>query len=216
MSRHFNPTIAKPRDVSRHCAETQQKQKIMPKIINNFLLKYADFSEKEIQDIIYKFNIKTIKKNDYLLKQGETCKDIVIVKKGSLRLFYLKEGVEVSVWFAFKESSAIEIYSFISGKQSNYFIQAIEDCEIYYLSKNDLNKFYEEIPKTQKFMKNFWEDVILNLLQRFTSLQKDSAKERYIELLNKPDYLKKIPQKYLASFIGITPTSLSRIRRKIK
>ena len=188
----------------------------MPKIINNFLLKYADFSEKEIQDIIYKFNIKTIKKNDYLLKQGETCKDIVIVKKGSLRLFYLKEGVEVSVWFAFKESSAIEIYSFISGKQSNYFIQAIEDCEIYYLSKNDLNKFYEEIPKTQKFMKNFWEDVILNLLQRFTSLQKDSAKERYIELLNKPDYLKKIPQKYLASFIGITPTSLSRIRRKIK
>ena len=65
-------------------------------------------------------------------------------------------------------------------------------------------------------MKNFWEDVILNLIYRFTSLQKDTAAERYLELLKKPDYLATIPQKYLASFIGITPTSLSRIRRKIK
>ena len=184
-------------------------------IITRYISKYVVLSEKEAQEISDKFTSKIIKKNDFLLRQGETCKDIVIVEKGCLRLYYLKDDVEVSVWFAFKESSAIEIYSFISENPSNYFIQAIEDSEILLLSKKELNKLYKQIPKTQEMMKNFWEDVILNLIYRFTSLQKDSAEERYLELLNKPDYLASIPQKYLASFIGITPTSLSRIRRKI-
>ena len=67
----------------------------------------------------------------------------------------------------------------------------------------------------QEMMRNFWEDVILNLIDRFTALQKDSAEKRYRDLLNKPAYLETIPQKYLASFIGVTPTSLSRIRKQI-
>ena len=188
----------------------------MNRIISNFISKYVILSEEEIEEIAKHFKSKTIKKNNFLLRQGETCKDIVIVEKGCLRLYYLKDDIEISVWFAFEESSAIEMYSFISENQSEYFIQAIEDTEIVYLSKYELNKLYKKTPKTQELMKNFWEDVILNLIYRFTSLQKNSAEERYLELLGKPDYLATIPQKYLASFIGITPTSLSRIRRKIK
>jgi hypothetical protein len=65
-------------------------------------------------------------------------------------------------------------------------------------------------------MRNFWEDAVLNLIDRFTALQRDSAEERYLQLLSKPPYLQKIPQKYLASFIGVTPTSLSRIRKNIR
>ncbi len=188
----------------------------MSRIITDFLSKYVDLSEKETEIITRQFKRKTIKKNNYLLTQGETCRDIVLVEKGCLRLYYLKEDVEVSVWFAFEESSAIEIYSFISGKPSDYFIQAIEDSEIVFLPKSELNKLYRTIPKTQELMKNFWEDVILNLISRFTSLQKDTAEQRYLALLKKPGYMAAIPQKFLASFIGITPTSLSRIRRKIK
>jgi CRP-like cAMP-binding protein len=188
----------------------------MNRIISDFISKYLILSEKEIKEIAKHFKSKTIKKNDFLLREGETCKDIVIVGKGCLRLYYLKDDIEISVWFAFTGSSAIEMYSFISENPSEYFIQAIEDTEIVYLPKYELNKLYKKIPKTQELMKNFWEDVILNLIYRFTSLQKNSAEERYLELLNKPDYLATIPQKYLASFIGITPTSLSRIRRKIK
>lgn len=185
-------------------------------IIDKFLSKYATLTGQETDEIAGQFKSKILKKNEFILRQGEICKNIVIVKKGCLRMYYLKEDVEVSVWFAFKGSSAIEIYSFISENLSDYFIQAIEDSEIAYLPKSELKKLYEEIPKTQELMKNFWEDVILNLIQRFTSLQKDTAEERYLDLLNKPDYLATIPQKYLASFIGITPTSLSRIRRKIR
>src|SRR5882672_5561598 len=182
--------------------------------LKKFISKYVNLSDIELEDITTKFKSKIVKKNDYLLRQGDTCKDLVFVQKGCLRLYYLKDDIEVSVWFAFPQSSAIEIYSFISENPSDYFLQAIEDSEVLYLSKTELNKLYRSQPKMQEMMRNFWEDVILNLINRFTALQKDSAEKRYLDLLNKPTYLETIPQKYLASFIGVTPTSLSRIRKQ--
>lgn len=183
--------------------------------LKKFLTQYVDLSGTESEDISSKFKSKSIKKNDYLFRQGDTCKDLVFVQKGCLRLYYLKDGIETSVWFAFEHSSAIEIYSFISEAPSDYFLQAIEDSEVLYLPKTELNKLYQYQPKMQEMMRNFWEDVILNLISRFTALQKDSAEKRYLDLLDKPAYLETIPQKYLASFVGVTPTSLSRIRKKI-
>ncbi len=183
--------------------------------LKTFLTNYVSLPDAELDEIADKFKSKSVKKNDYLLREGDTCKDLVFVQKGCLRLYYVKEGVEVSVWFAFPNSSAIEIYSFISEHPSEYFLQAIEDSEVQFLSKTALHKLYQHHPKMQEMMRKFWEDVILNLLARFTALQKDSAEQRYLDLLNKPAYLSTIPQKYLASFIGVTPTSLSRIRKRI-
>jgi len=183
--------------------------------LKKFITSYVALSDNEVDAIVTRFKSKAVKKNEFLLKQGETCKDLVFVQKGCLRLYYLKDDIEVSVWFAFQQSSAIEIYSFISENPSTYFLQAIEDSEVYYLPKTELIKLYQEQPKMQEMMRNFWEDVILNLINRFTALQKDSAEKRYLDLLNKPDYLETVPQKYLASFIGVTPTSLSRIRKQI-
>lgn len=183
--------------------------------LEKFISKYVKLSDDELEDIAIRFKSKEVKKNNYLLRQGDICKDLVFVQKGCLRLYYLKDDIEVSVWFAFQQSSAIEIYSFISENPSNYFLQAIEDSEVLYLPKAELNKLYQYQPKMQEMMRNFWEDVILNLINRFASLQKDSAEKRYLDLLNKPAYMETIPQKYLASFIGVTPTSLSRIRKQI-
>ncbi len=183
--------------------------------LKTFLSQYVSLSDYEWEEITNKFKSKVLRKNDFLLREGDTCNDLVFVQSGCLRLYYLKEDIEVSVWFAFPQSSAIEIYSFISGNPSNYFLQAIEDSEIHYLSKTELNKLYKSHPGTQEMMRNYWEDVILTLIERFTALQKDSAEQRWLDLLNKPAYLKKIPQKYLASFIGVTPTSLSRLRKQI-
>jgi CRP-like cAMP-binding protein len=183
--------------------------------LKTFLSQYVSLSEAELESIASRYKRKVVKKNDYLLRQGDTCKDLVFVQKGCLRLYYLKDDIEVSVWFAFSQSSAIEIYSFISEKPSGYFLQAIEDSEVLFLSKAELNKLYQHQPKMHELMRNFWEDVILNLIKRFTALQTDSAEKRYLDLLEKPDYLATIPQKYLASFIGVTPTSLSRIRKQI-
>ena len=183
--------------------------------LKQFISKYISLSADALEEIAGKFKSRAIKKNEYLLREGETCRDLVFVQKGCLRLYYLKDDIEVSVWFAFQQSSAIEIYSFISENPSNYFLQAIEYSEVLYLPKTELNKLYQNQPKMQEMMRNFWEDVILNLVNRFTALQTDSAEKRYLDLLSKPAYLETIPQKYLASFLGVTPTSLSRIRRQI-
>jgi CRP-like cAMP-binding protein len=180
-----------------------------------FISEYISLSGAELEDIAGNFKKRIVKKNDYLLQPGETCRDLIFVQRGCLRLYYIADSIEVSVWFAFKHTSAIEIYSFISQNPSNYFLQAIEDSEILYLPKAELNKLYHTHPKMQEMMRKFWEDVVLNLINRFTALQRDSAEDRYRDLLNKPSYLQTIPQKYLASFIGVTPTSLSRIRKNI-
>jgi CRP-like cAMP-binding protein len=184
--------------------------------LKSFISKYVTLSEGDLADVMSRFKSRTVKKNEFLLQEGDVCTDLVFVQDGCVRLYYLEADVEISVWFAFKNSSAIDIYSFISEKPSNNFLQAIEDTEILYLPKTELNQLYQTLPQMQEMMRNFWEDAVLNLIDRFTALQRDSAEQRYRDLMSKPPYLQKIPQKYLASFIGVTPTSLSRIRKQIR
>ncbi|TSD64056.1 Crp/Fnr family transcriptional regulator [Inquilinus sp. KBS0705] len=184
--------------------------------LKSFINNYVSLDEVELSDIVGRFRSRKLSKNEYLLHEGEICNDLVFVQSGCLRLYYLDDDIEISVWFAFNNSSAIDIYSFISQQPSKYYLQAIEDSEILYLPKTELLKLYETHPKMQEMMRRFWEDAVLNLIDRFTALQRDSAEQRYLDLLSKPPYLQKIPQKYLASFIGVTPTSLSRIRKNIR
>ena len=183
--------------------------------LKNFITTYINLPDTELDAIATKFRKKTVKKNEFLLRQGDVCRDLIFVQEGCLRLYYIADGVEVSVWFSFKHSSAVELYSFISERPSEYFLQAIEDSELLYLPKSVLNTLYETYPKMQEMMRKFWEDVVINLIDRFTALQRDPAEKRYRDLLKKPPYVQTIPQKYLASFIGVTPTSLSRIRKQI-
>jgi CRP-like cAMP-binding protein len=82
--------------------------------LKKFIRRFVTLSDAELEEITNQFKSKLIKKNDHVLREGDTCKDFVFVQKGCLRLYYVKDDIEVSVWFAFQESSAIEIYSFIS------------------------------------------------------------------------------------------------------
>lgn len=181
-----------------------------------FFEQYGQISEEGIKELTSKLKSSKVRKGDLLLKQDQVCKNLYFVSKGCLRLYYISDGVEITVWFSFENNSAIELSSFLSGKPTEYYIEAIEDTEFLFLHKSQLLELYESHPEMESVMRTFWEDVILNLLQRFTALQKDSAEQRYLKLTNDVKYLQRIPQKYLASYIGVTPTSLSRIKRNIK
>ncbi|MCB9034798.1 MAG: Crp/Fnr family transcriptional regulator [Chitinophagales bacterium] len=183
--------------------------------LKSFLNSYVTLPDDVQEKLVLSFKQKVIAKNDFLLQKEQICKDLVFVNSGCLRMYYIQHDVEISVWFALAQSSAIEIYSFISEQPTQYYIQAIEDTEVLYLPKTVLENLYIEFPILQQLMRKYWEDVILHLLERFTALQRDDAETRYLDLLDKPTLLQSIPQKYLASFIGVTPTSLSRIKRKI-
>lgn len=184
--------------------------------LKKFIQQYGYISTQDMDEIVNEFTFKKVRKEESLLKQGQICKELFFVKKGCLRLYYIANGVEITVWFSFENNSAIELSSFLSEAPSEYFLQAIEDSEILILSKSKLLELYKTHSIMEQVVRTFWEDVILNLLKRFTALQKDSAEKRYLDLLSKPAYLQRIPQKYLASYIGITPTSLSRIRKNIR
>lgn len=188
----------------------------MKSALKMFFEQYGQLSEQGLNALSEKFKPKRIKKNELLLFQGQICNKIYFVVKGCLRLYYLADDVETTVWFSFENNSAIELSSFLSGLPSDYFIEAIEESEILSFQKSDLESLYKNHPEMESIFRVFWEDVILTLLKRFTALQKDSAQKRYQDLMDEPKYMQRIPQKYLASYIGVTPTSLSRIRRQIK
>ncbi len=181
-----------------------------------FLKQYGPLPENCKDELVARLRTKTVKKNDQLLTPGNVGDQLFFVNSGCLRLFYLANGVDITVWFSFENTSAIELSSFLSGTPSAYYLEAIEDSEVLTLPKQELTQLYQRFPEMEKIMRCFWEDVILHLLKRFTALQKDTAEKRYLDLMNEPVYLQRIPQKYLASYIGVTPTSLSRIRRNIR
>lgn len=184
--------------------------------LDNFIKSFVDITDKELFNITSCFIPKKIKKGKYLLKAGDICKDFIFVKTGCIRMFYLSGPVEISAWFSLNNSVAMEVQSFISQTPSICFLQTIEDSEIYTLSKTNLETLYLTQPKTQELMRKIWEATLVLVIPRFSSLQNDTAEKRYLDLMKNPELMRQIPQKYLASFIGVTPTSLSRIRKKIQ
>jgi CRP-like cAMP-binding protein len=184
--------------------------------LKDFFEQYGQLSKEGMGDLYDKFKSKKVKKGAFLLKQGQVCNHIFFIKKGCLRLYYIAKDVETTVWFSFENKSAIELSSFLSDAPSDYFLEAIEDSEVLSLNKSELKNLYQKHPEMERIFRIFWEDVILSLLKRFTALQKDSAEKRYLDLMDQPIYLQRIPQKHLASYIGVTPTSLSRIRKNIR
>lgn len=183
--------------------------------LKNFITNFVSLTEKELSDITTYFTLKTVKKGRFLLKAGDVCKDFIYVKSGCIRMYYLSDEIEISAWFSLNNSIAMEVQSFISEKPSICYLQAIEDSEVYILPKSKLNELYNIQPKTQELMRKIWEAALIMVIPRFSSLQNDTAEKRYLELMKNPELMRQIPQKYLASFIGVTPTSLSRIRKKI-
>jgi len=183
--------------------------------LHTFLSQFVNFSPNELEAISAQFITRTIKKNAFLLKAGEVSKDFIFVKSGCIRMYYLSNGIEISAWFSLNQSIAMEVQSFISQCPSVCYLQATEQSEVAVLQRSRLEKLYQVEPKMQELMRKIWEAALVLVIPRFLSLQNDSAEKRYLDLIQNPELIQQIPQKYLASFIGVTPTSLSRIRKKI-
>lgn len=187
----------------------------MTQELSDFFTHYSDLSTEEINAVVRLFRPKTLSRGEHLLQPGSRCNDLVFVQAGCLRMYYVADAVEISVWFSLPGSLATELASFISEKPSDFYVQAIESSELLCLPKPVLNQLYQTHPNLHATLRRVWEDVLLNIIHRFISLQNDTTEQRYLDLLKEPDYAQLIPQKYLASFIGVTPSSLSRIRRKL-
>ncbi len=174
-------------------------------------------TELELNHVLSKFQIKHLDRDAFLIKRDRICNEFSIIKSGCLKIFYdTASGDEVNVWFAFAQMPVTEMHSFITRQPSQFSIQAIEKSEIYTASYNDIQQLYKQFNSFQNFGLRLTEIILVKTIERLNSFQTQTAEERYQQLFSNPDYLNRIPLKDLASFLGVTPNSLSRLRRNLK
>jgi CRP-like cAMP-binding protein len=185
----------------------------MPEVLRQLFLSIYPLPVDVLKDIDSIIRFKTIKRKELLLREGQVCKYIFFVEKGLLRSYYYDEESEITTWFMKENDFVISVKSFFLQEKSVEFIQAIEDCSLYYISYEELNKLYLKhhsfcligtVLTQQYYIKS--EDRLLNLRQ-------NSALARYKFLINNhPDIMNRCTNKMIASYLRITEETLSRIR----
>ncbi|MBK7870475.1 MAG: Crp/Fnr family transcriptional regulator [Saprospiraceae bacterium] len=184
--------------------------------IYDFLKYYIP--EKDVPELAKGFSTrKNIAKNELLLAPGISCDFLGFIIKGLFRVyFYDYEGKEITVWFSLEGMVITDMLAFYSDTKAQFYVQAIEDSEIIIITKEKLESSYAHYPSLIEFGRKFAEEAIVMLMERTLTLQTKTAEDRYKDLLEQPELLQRIPLKHLATYLGITDTSLSRIRRNIK
>lgn len=174
-------------------------------------------TEPEFQEIESLAKQVTIKKKSRLLTEGEICNYAVFVNKGCLRSFSVNsKGVEHIVQLAFEDNWISDLYSYVSELPSILSIESIEDCELLLFYKKDMELLYEKIPAMERWMRLLLQNAYVAVQRRLNASLSITAEERYAELLHShPDITNRVPLIHIASFLGITPESLSRIRRQL-
>jgi CRP-like cAMP-binding protein len=172
----------------------------------------------EEQEIIKTFlKPKKLRKKQYLLQEGDVCKVIAFVEKGVLRAYSVDEnGDEHIIQFALEGWVISDLYSFLTMEPATYNIDALEDAELVLISKLAHEELLKTFPKYETFTRLQITGAYLAMQRRLTSIIGSSVEERYAYFTSLyPNIVQRVPQHMIASYMGLTPETLSRIRRRI-
>jgi CRP-like cAMP-binding protein len=160
---------------------------------------------------------RTLRKKQYLLQGGDISRYECFVNKGCLRTYLVDDkGQEHIVQFAIEEWWTGDMYSFINGRPSLYHIDALEDSEVFLIDRPSWEKMFVEIPKLERFYRLLLQNAFISMQRRIAENMSLSAEERYANFQQRyPHFEQRLPLKQIASYLGITPESLSRIRKKM-
>ena len=158
----------------------------------------------------------TVPARTQLVKEGSIARKMYIIEEGALRIWLNKNGNEITSQFFFEGKLVASLESFLSLQPSDFCLETIEECKLYVLDKMT----FDELMKNDTNFKEWFQDYILDRFLYYSkhvlSFLRDKPEERYLHLLKtNPGLLKRVPQQDLATYIGITPVSLSRIRNKV-
>ena len=152
-------------------------------------------------------------KGHHLLRPGSVCHYLWFIEKGLTRTFYIKEGKDVTDWISTENSIAVSIISFLTRNPDRRGIQLLEDSTLWAISHTDLERLYQEHPDIDRLGRLFLSHGIIQLQQRFDDLHFATAHDRYQQLIStNPSLLNRVPLGMIASWLGITQETLSRIR----
>ena len=157
----------------------------------------------------------TLSKNEYLLTEGQVCRHLYFLEKGALRGFYNLDGKEITHWFGFEKDFVTSFHSFITREPAVENIQLLEGSILWAISKETLTELFNSYHEIERLVRIAYEKYYIRLEERFVNAQFKTATERYENLLkNTPYILERVPLGYIASYLGISQETLSRIRGK--
>ena len=183
--------------------------------LSKYIGRYIEISEVEDELFQSYLNTVKLKKKEYLLKEGETCRSRYFITKGCLRLCYLdQKGNEQIVHFGIENWWISNYDSLINNVPSHLNIQAIENCEILELRQDSLEEVYTRVPKIERFFRVIMERTYIAAQRRIEYMFSLSGEEIYEHFIaSNPQFTQRIPQYMLASYLGITPEYLSALRK---
>ena len=175
------------------------------------------FTEEEQAVIKNYLTPKKLRRKQYLLQEGDVCKSIAYVVKGALREYNVDDkGNEHILQFALEGWVISDLYSFLTGEPATYNIDALEDSELLLMTKSAQEELLIKVPKYETFSRMQITSAYLAMQKRVTSIISNSVEERYLYFTNLyPNIVQRVPQHMIASYLGLTPETLSRIRKKI-
>lgn len=185
--------------------------------MRNYLKTFNILTEEEIDLFEKKVIHKKINKGDFFIKEGQTSKEVGFVISGLFRSFYHSSSEEeVTYCFTFSNSFVSAYSSFLSQNKTAENIQALTDIELFTISRDEILKLQESSTNWLRLFKFIAEQEYIKMEKRIFLLQKETAEQRYRDLLtNQPEFLQLVPLNYLSSYLGITQRHLSRIRKLI-
>ncbi|TWF40443.1 CRP-like cAMP-binding protein [Chitinophaga polysaccharea] len=181
-----------------------------------FVRKILPMSRDKAEQLVEKFQPMKIGKHEYLLKAGKVCSETHFIESGTLRAYtYDLDGNEVTTAFYVKHTFAADLLSFFKRDPAKEYIQAITDCETWYLTYEDMQANFHTIPEFREYGRLNIVEQYSQLKERMLSMLQETAEQRYSRLISSsPEIFQEVPLKYIASYLGIADTSLSRIRKE--
>lgn len=185
--------------------------------MTTYLAKVLEVPAERLSLCSVQYEIKKVPKGELLLQHGEVCRNTFFVEKGLLRMFSIdKNGKEHIIQFAPENWLIGDRSSLYFNKKSNYYIEAVEESEVSVLPRDFFNKLLEEFPNSIEKNDLVLQKHVKSLQDRINSLLGETAEERYLKFIKMyPDLLLRVPQWMVASYLGITPESLSRVRKEL-
>ncbi|MDA9555095.1 Crp/Fnr family transcriptional regulator [Pelobium sp.] len=195
-----------------------KKETILP-LYREKIKHYITFNEEEWNVFAEYLDLKKLNKNEYFVKTGDICEELGFIFDGSVRYCNMVDGVEITGYFTFKNNFITALKSYLTHEASLYDIVTLEDTTFVTISKKNIQLLLSNplmACKMERFGRLISEQYNILFEDRIKSFVLQTPEERYIDLLKSgKEIVKNIPLQYIAQFIGITPVSLSRIRKRI-